>query len=194
MIQLACALGRRRGCGFRFFGSARRAKHAPRHDVDEREECRWDVPERQARRPLRRSTPTTGSDSARYMQLMQSSRLRAMFACRGPDAIADYAMSWLRAFPDGQVTVNNDLESGEWVFMSSPSRVRMRSPSPGLRARSPRRIDSSSDAASRCSESRVGRSSKTISSNRSPVGRGCIFLHRRIVQHGFHVDPDDDHD
>jgi steroid delta-isomerase-like uncharacterized protein len=34
---------------------------------------------------------------------------------KGPDEATEYAMSWLRAFPDGRVTVHNDLEIGDWV-------------------------------------------------------------------------------
>jgi predicted ester cyclase len=33
----------------------------------------------------------------------------------GRDAATEYAMSWLRAFPDGRVTVKNELVAGEWV-------------------------------------------------------------------------------
>jgi steroid delta-isomerase-like uncharacterized protein len=33
----------------------------------------------------------------------------------GPDAIAEYAMSWLHAFPDGRLTVHNQVVAGEWA-------------------------------------------------------------------------------
>jgi steroid delta-isomerase-like uncharacterized protein len=34
----------------------------------------------------------------------------------GPDAATEYAMSWLRAFPDARVTVENEFEAGDWVL------------------------------------------------------------------------------
>lgn len=33
----------------------------------------------------------------------------------GPEAATEYAMTWLRAFPDGRITVHNQLEAGDWV-------------------------------------------------------------------------------
>lgn len=33
----------------------------------------------------------------------------------GRDAAVEYAMSWLRAFPDGRITVNNEVVAGDWV-------------------------------------------------------------------------------
>lgn len=33
----------------------------------------------------------------------------------GRDAATDYAMTWLRAFPDGRLNVKNEIASGEWV-------------------------------------------------------------------------------
>jgi steroid delta-isomerase-like uncharacterized protein len=33
----------------------------------------------------------------------------------GPEAITDYAMGWLAAFPDARVTVDEQIEAGEWV-------------------------------------------------------------------------------
>ena len=33
----------------------------------------------------------------------------------GRDAATEYAMSWLRAFPDATLTVHNEFGSGEWV-------------------------------------------------------------------------------
>ena len=33
----------------------------------------------------------------------------------GPAAITEYAMAWLRAFPDARITVQNKVASGEWV-------------------------------------------------------------------------------
>ena len=33
----------------------------------------------------------------------------------GRDATADYAMSWLNAFPDARLTVHNELEAGDWL-------------------------------------------------------------------------------
>jgi predicted ester cyclase len=34
---------------------------------------------------------------------------------RGRDAATEYAMSWLNAFPDAQVTVHHELAAGDWV-------------------------------------------------------------------------------
>jgi len=36
-------------------------------------------------------------------------------ALEGPAAIADYNMTWLRAFPDARVTLENEVIAGEWV-------------------------------------------------------------------------------
>jgi steroid delta-isomerase-like uncharacterized protein len=33
----------------------------------------------------------------------------------GRDATTEYAMAWLRAFPDATITVNNELVAGDWV-------------------------------------------------------------------------------
>jgi steroid delta-isomerase-like uncharacterized protein len=33
----------------------------------------------------------------------------------GRDAATEYAMAWLRAFPDARLTVNNELGDGDWV-------------------------------------------------------------------------------
>ena len=33
----------------------------------------------------------------------------------GREAVAQYAMAWLGAFPDARVTVHNELEAGDWV-------------------------------------------------------------------------------
>ncbi len=33
----------------------------------------------------------------------------------GPDAITEYAMGWLRAFPDARVTIHNQVVAGDWV-------------------------------------------------------------------------------
>jgi predicted ester cyclase len=33
----------------------------------------------------------------------------------GRDAATEYAMAWLRAFPDARITVTNELASGDWV-------------------------------------------------------------------------------
>jgi predicted ester cyclase len=33
----------------------------------------------------------------------------------GRDATTEYAMAWLRAFPDARITVNNELVAGDWV-------------------------------------------------------------------------------
>jgi steroid delta-isomerase-like uncharacterized protein len=33
----------------------------------------------------------------------------------GRDATVGYAMSWLRAFPDARLVVNNELEAGDWI-------------------------------------------------------------------------------
>ena len=33
----------------------------------------------------------------------------------GRDAAADYAMAWVRAFPDARITVHNELASDDWV-------------------------------------------------------------------------------
>jgi len=33
----------------------------------------------------------------------------------GREAATQYAMAWLRAFPDAQITVKNELVSGDWV-------------------------------------------------------------------------------
>ncbi len=34
----------------------------------------------------------------------------------GREAATQYAMAWLRAFPDAQITVHNELEAGDWVI------------------------------------------------------------------------------
>jgi len=33
----------------------------------------------------------------------------------GPEAIAGYAMAWLNAFPDAQLTIHNQIASGDWA-------------------------------------------------------------------------------
>jgi len=33
----------------------------------------------------------------------------------GRDAATEYAMAWLRAFPDARITVHNELADGDWV-------------------------------------------------------------------------------
>jgi predicted ester cyclase len=33
----------------------------------------------------------------------------------GREAATQYAMAWLRAFPDARVTVHNELQAGDWV-------------------------------------------------------------------------------
>ena len=33
----------------------------------------------------------------------------------GGDAAADYAMAWVRAFPDARITVHNEIVGGDWV-------------------------------------------------------------------------------
>ena len=33
----------------------------------------------------------------------------------GREAATQYAMAWLRAFPDARITVNNELVDGDWV-------------------------------------------------------------------------------
>lgn len=33
----------------------------------------------------------------------------------GRDAATEYAMAWLRAFPDARLTVHNELADGDWV-------------------------------------------------------------------------------
>ena len=33
----------------------------------------------------------------------------------GRDAATEYAMSWLRAFPDARITVHNEVVAGDWV-------------------------------------------------------------------------------
>ena len=33
----------------------------------------------------------------------------------GRDAATEYAMAWLRAFPDARITVKNEFASGDWV-------------------------------------------------------------------------------
>ena len=35
----------------------------------------------------------------------------------GPDAVSEYAMSWLRAFPDAQLTIHSLVEEGDRVAM-----------------------------------------------------------------------------
>lgn len=34
----------------------------------------------------------------------------------GADAATEYAMSWLRAFPDAKATIENEIEAGDWVI------------------------------------------------------------------------------
>lgn len=33
----------------------------------------------------------------------------------GRDAVTEYALAWLRAFPDARLTVHNELEAGDWI-------------------------------------------------------------------------------
>jgi predicted ester cyclase len=33
----------------------------------------------------------------------------------GKEEATQYAMAWLRAFPDAQLTVHNELEAGDWI-------------------------------------------------------------------------------
>jgi predicted ester cyclase len=33
----------------------------------------------------------------------------------GREAASQYAMAWLRGFPDARITVHNELEAGDWV-------------------------------------------------------------------------------
>lgn len=33
----------------------------------------------------------------------------------GRDAATDYAMAWVRAFPDARITVHNEIAGGDWV-------------------------------------------------------------------------------
>jgi predicted ester cyclase len=33
----------------------------------------------------------------------------------GRDAVTEYALAWLRAFPDARITVSNELVDGDWV-------------------------------------------------------------------------------
>jgi steroid delta-isomerase-like uncharacterized protein len=33
----------------------------------------------------------------------------------GPDDVTEYTMSWLRAFPDAEATIENEIEAGDWV-------------------------------------------------------------------------------
>jgi predicted ester cyclase len=33
----------------------------------------------------------------------------------GRDAATEYAMTWLRAFPDGRITIKSEVASGEWI-------------------------------------------------------------------------------
>ena len=33
----------------------------------------------------------------------------------GRDAATEYAMAWLRAFPDARITIKNELAEGDWV-------------------------------------------------------------------------------
>jgi predicted ester cyclase len=34
---------------------------------------------------------------------------------QGKEAATQYAVAWLNAFPDSRMTVNNELESGDWI-------------------------------------------------------------------------------
>jgi predicted ester cyclase len=33
----------------------------------------------------------------------------------GRDAVTEYAMAWLRAFPDARLSVNNEIAAGDWI-------------------------------------------------------------------------------
>ena len=33
----------------------------------------------------------------------------------GREAASQYAMAWLRGFPDARITIHNDLDAGDWV-------------------------------------------------------------------------------
>jgi predicted ester cyclase len=33
----------------------------------------------------------------------------------GPEASTDYAMVWLRAFPDARITIKNQIVAGDWI-------------------------------------------------------------------------------
>lgn len=59
-----------------------------------------------------------GHDEGRIRQLFaEDTQFEAPGDVRveGREPATEYAMSWLRAFPDAGITVNNELEAGGWV-------------------------------------------------------------------------------
>jgi len=76
----------------------------------------------------------------------------------GRDAVTEYALSWLRAFPDATLNVGNELQAGDWVVQEFTSRAltpaRSRAPPATFR----RRIAACRGAACRSSASTATRS------------------------------------
>ena len=52
----------------------------------------------------------------------------------GREATTQYAMAWLRAFPDARLEVHNEVEAGPWVVQELRSKARTRRPCPGRAA------------------------------------------------------------
>jgi len=73
----------------------------------------------------------------------------------GGEAATQYAMAWLRAFPDARLTIHNELVASDWVVQEFTFEGSQRTPSRRPRARSLRRTSGSRAAASRSSRSRA---------------------------------------
>jgi hypothetical protein len=76
----------------------------------------------------------------------------------GGEAATQYAMAWIRGFPDARITVHNELSSGDWVAQEITFEGTTRTRSRGRAATSPPRTSGSSAAPSRSSTSRATQS------------------------------------
>jgi predicted ester cyclase len=79
------------------------------------------------RRLLMADARRVGADFVAAFDAHDEERIRALNAengvleapgdvhLEGREAVTQYATSWLRAFPDARLIVNNELEAGEWL-------------------------------------------------------------------------------
>lgn len=61
------------------------------------------------------STLTTPSGSGRSTPTTSIFEAPGDVRLEGADATVEYARSWLRAFPDAQITIETEVENGDWV-------------------------------------------------------------------------------
>lgn len=75
---------------------------------------------------MAREAKDVAAENLAAVEARDRDRLRATYAegavleapgahFEGSDQIAEYVMTWLRAFPDGRQTVTNQLVAGDWV-------------------------------------------------------------------------------